>query len=138
MFNANPLHYYALWVPCRTDRWHWVWSIFKSCTTGADHIMCGTSICIVYCRTLRLGDCTCSCLCSVIVLWSVGWWKEGRKWNPVPAHNLLFSKSTKEAARLNVPMRRTYRYQQYYMPSQHIYCGKVWNLIQACDVQSSN
>ena len=26
----------------------------------------------------------------------------------------------------------------YYMPSQHIYCGRVWNLIQVCDVQSSD
>ena len=41
-------------------------------------------------------------------------------------------------ARFNVPIRRTNRYQQYYMPSQHIYCGRVWNLIQACDVQSSD
>ena len=24
------------------------------------------------------------------------------------------------------------------MPSQHTYCGRVWNLIQACDVQSSD
>ena len=55
-----------------------------------------------------------------------------------PAHSLLFSKSTKGAARLDVPFRRTNRYQQYYMPSQHIYCGKVWNLIQDCDVQSSD
>ena len=55
----------------------------------------------------------------------------------VPAHSLLFSKITTVAARLNVPIRRTNRYQQYYMPSQHIYCGRVWNLIQACDVQSS-
>ena len=38
----------------------------------------------------------------------------------------------------NVPIRRTNRYQQYYMPSQHTYCGRVWNLIQACDVQSSD
>ena len=30
------------------------------------------------------------------------------------------------------------RYQQYYMPSQHIYYRWVWNLIQAHDVQSSN
>ena len=26
----------------------------------------------------------------------------------------------------------------YYMPSQHLYCGRVWNLIQHCDVQSSD
>ena len=45
--NANPLHYYALGVPHRADRWRWVWSIFKSRTTGADHITSGTSICIV-------------------------------------------------------------------------------------------
>ena len=56
----------------------------------------------------------------------------------MPAHSLFFSKSTKGAARLNVPIRRTNRYQQYYMPSQHAYCGMVWNLIQACDVQSSD
>ena len=55
----------------------------------------------------------------------------------MPAHSLLFSKSTKGAARLNIPTRRTNRYRQYYIPSQHIYCERVWNLIQACDVQSS-
>ena len=42
------------------------------------------------------------------------------------------------ATRFNVPIRRTNRYQQYYMPSQHTYCGRVWNLIQDCDVQSSD
>ena len=56
----------------------------------------------------------------------------------MPPHSLLFLKSTKGAARLNVPIRRMNHYQQYYMPSQHIYCGRVWNLIQACDVQSSD
>ena len=54
------------------------------------------------------------------------------------AHSLLFSKSTKGAARLNVPIQWTNRYQQYYMPSQHTYCRRVWNLIQTCDVQSSD
>ena len=39
-------------------------------------------------------------------------------------------------ARFNVPIRRTNRYQQYYMPFQHTYCERVWNLIQASDVQS--
>ena len=24
------------------------------------------------------------------------------------------------------------------MPSHHMYCGNVWNLIQACDVQSND
>ena len=56
----------------------------------------------------------------------------------MPAHSLLFSKSTKGATRLNVPIRWTNHYQQYYMPSQHTYCGRVWNLVQACDVQSSD
>ena len=56
----------------------------------------------------------------------------------MPAHSLLFSRSTKGAARLNVPIRRTNRYQQYYIPSQHTYSGRVWNLIQECDIQSSD
>ena len=55
-------------------------------------------------------------------------------WNPVPTHSLLFSKNTKVAARHNIPIRRTNRYQQYYMPSQHMYCGRVSNLIQSCDL----
>ena len=50
----------------------------------------------------------------------------------------LFSKSTKGAVRFNVPIRQTNRYQQYYKPPQHTYCGRVWNLIQACDVKSSD
>ena len=71
----------------------------------------------------------------VVLLCCVGWWwKEGRSWSPVPAHSLLFSKSTNGAARLNVTIRRMNRYQQYYMPSQHTYCGRLWNLIHNCDV----
>ena len=49
-----------------------------------------------------------------------------------------FRKAPRGPTRLNVPIRQTIRYQQYYMPSQHTYCGRVWNLIQACDVQSSD
>ena len=56
----------------------------------------------------------------------------------MPARSLLISKSTKGAARINDPFQRMNHYQQYYMPSQHTYCGRVWNLIQACDVQSSD
>ncbi|KAJ4427366.1 hypothetical protein ANN_24987 [Periplaneta americana] len=37
---------------------------------------------------------------------------EGRRGNPVPARSLLLSNSTKVAARLNVPIRRTNHYQQ--------------------------
>ena len=72
---------------------------------------------------------TVSVTVCVMLLCCVGLWrKEERRWNPVPAHSLFFSKSTKGASRLNVPIRRTNRYQQYYMPSQHIYCGRAWNL----------
>ena len=53
--------------------------------------------------------------------------KGREKVKPVLAHSLLFSKSTKGAARFNVPIRRTNRYQQYNMPSQQTYCGGVWN-----------
>ena len=130
--NANPLHYYVLRVPHKADRWHWMWSIFISCTAWADHITCGTSICIVYWRKFEVRMTVCVTVC---VRW---WWKEGRGWNPVPAHSLLFSKSIKGAARLNFPIRWTNCYQQYYMPSQHTYCRRVWNLIQACDVQCSD
>ena len=74
-------------------------------------------------------------LCSVIVLWSVRWlWRVGRRWNVVLAHSLLFLKSTKGATRLNVAIRRMNHYQQYYMPSRQIYCRRIWNLLQACDV----
>ena len=45
----------------------------------------------------------------------------------------LIACSSRKAPRgppgFNVPIRWTNRYQQYYMPSQHIYCGRVWNLI---------
>ena len=72
-----------------------------------------------------------SCLCSVIVLWSVGWWwKERRRWNPVPAHSLLFSKSTKEAVTLNVPIRRANRYQQFYMLFHHrVYTAEGFGIL---------
>ena len=35
--NANPLLYYALRVPRKANRWRYVWSIFESRTTWADH-----------------------------------------------------------------------------------------------------
>ena len=54
----------------------------------------------------------------------------------------LIACSSRKAPRgppgFNVPIRRTNRYQQYYMPSQHTFYGRVWNLIQACDVQYSD
>ena len=55
------------------------------------------------------------------------------------AHSLLLSKSTKGAARLNVPIRWMNRYLNSTMCLLNIHtAGKVWNLIQASDVQSSN
>ena len=47
--NAN-----ALQVLRYVDRWSLLWSIFYSCTTWADHITCGISICIVNWK-LRFG-----------------------------------------------------------------------------------
>ena len=131
--------YYVLQVLRKTDRWHWVWSIFKSCTAWGDHITCGISVeCTL--GSWGYGDCMCNCLCSVIYCVVVGWWwwRKGRRWNLVLAHSLLFSKSTKRATRLNVPILQMNRYQQYCMPFQRTYCWRVWNLIQACDVQSSD
>ena len=40
------------------------------------------------------------------------------------------------AARLNIPIRRTNHYQEYNM-SYHIYCGRIWNLIQTFDVHKN-
>ena len=57
-------------------------------------------------------------------LYSVVWDEDERK-GEGETRCRLFSKSTKGAARLNVPIRRRNRYQQYYMPSQHTYCGRV-------------
>ena len=79
----------------------------------------------------------CNCLCSVTVLCGMMMMMKGRE-GEGETRCRLFSKSTKWAARLNVPICQTNRYQQYYMPSQHTYCGRVWNLIQDCDVQSSD
>ena len=78
----------------------------------------------------------CNCLYSVIVLDDDERKEEGETRCRLIACSSR--KSTKGAARLNVPIRRTNCYQQYYMPSQHTYCGRAWNLIQACDVQSSD
>ena len=82
-----------------------------------------------------------SCLTSICVpcinISSLMMMKEREK-NPVPEHSLLPSISTQTTARLNVSICRTNRYQQYNMSSQHMYCERVWNLIQALDVQSSD
>ena len=106
----------------RLDRPHYVWDEYLY--SVREKVEVGVIVSVTVC---------------VVLLCCVGWWwKERRRWNPVPAHSLVFSKSTKGAASFNVPIRRTNRYQQYYMPSQHTYCGRVWNLIKDCDVQSSD
>ena len=136
--NVNPLHYYELWVPRKVDKWLWVWSIYRiTHRLGKPHYVWDEYMYSIQEKVeVRV---TVSVTVCVVLLCCVGWWwKDGRRWNPVPAHSLLFSKSTKGAARLNVPIRRTNCYQQYYMPSQCTYCGRVWNLIQDCDVQSSD
>ena len=99
--NANPLHYYVLWVPRKVDRWRWVWSIFESCTTWADHITCGMSI--VYGRKLRFRVTVSVTVCLVLLCYVEWWWKEGRRWNLVPAHSLLFSKAPRGPPGLTSP-----------------------------------
>ena len=47
----------------------------------------------------------------------------------------LIACSSRKTPRLNVSIQRSNRYQQYYIPSEYIYCIRVWNLIQAYDVQ---
>ena len=71
----------------------------------------------------------------------VGWDDDERKGEGETRCRLIARPSRKAprgAARLNVPIQRTNRYQQYYMPCQHTYSGRVWNIIQDCDVQSSD
>ena len=80
----------------------------------------------------------CNCLCSVIVL--CGMMMKGReKVKPDAGSQPALLEKHQGGTKFNVPIRRTNRYQQYYIPSQHIqaYCGRVWNLIQVCNVQSS-
>ena len=68
-------------------------------------------------------------VCVVLLCCVEWWWKEGIMLNPVPTHSLLSSKSNKGAARLDVPIRRTNRYQQYYISSAHTNCGKNYNIL---------
>ena len=78
-----------------------------------------------------------NCFCSVIVL--CGMKTKGReKVKPGADSQPALLEKHQGATRFNIPIRQTNRYKQYYMPSQYTYCGRVWNLIQACDVQSSD
>ena len=122
--NPGPLHdrRACTTYPTVVDSPHYVWDEYLY--SVLEEVEVRVTVCVTVCVVL---------LCCV--RW---WWKEGRRWNPVLAHSLLFSKSTKGATWLNVPIWWTNHYQQYYMPSQHTYCRRVWNLIQDCDVQSSN
>ena len=80
----------------------------------------------------------CNCLCSVIVMCEMMKGREKVK----PGADIACSSR-------NAPMeppgskspsdeRIAISSRPYYMPSQHTYCGRVWNLIQAYDVQSSD
>ena len=60
----------------------------------------------------------CNCLCSVIVLCEM-MMKRREKVKPGAGLQPALLEKHEGAARLNVPIRRTNRYQQYYMPSQH-------------------
>ena len=82
----------------------------------------------------------CKCLCSVIVMWSVG---DDERKGEGETQCWLIACSSQKAPRgppglTPHPMDETLRTVAYYMPSQHTYCARVWNLIQACDVQSSD
>ena len=73
----------------------------NSAPLGADHITCGMSICSVR-EKIEVRVTVSVTVCIVLlccVRWWWWWWNERRRWNPVPAHSLLFSKSTKGAAR---------------------------------------
>ena len=66
---------------------------------------------------------------TVCVVWN----DDERKGEGETRCRLIACSTRKEpigAARLYVPILRTNRYQQYYMLSQHTYCGSVWNLIR--------
>ena len=76
-------------------------------------------------------------MCSVIVLCGM-MMKERENVKPGADSQHAPLEKHQGTAWLNVLIRRTNRYQQYYMPSQHTYCGGIWNLIQDCDVQSSD
>ena len=80
----------------------------------------------------------CVAVCVVWLCCEGWWWKEGRRWNTMPAHSLLFSKSTKGPPGLTSPSVGLIAINSTIMHSQHTYCGRVWNLIQVCDVQSSD
>ena len=73
---------------------------------------------------------------TVFVTVCVVWDDDERKGEDETRCRLIVCSSRK--APRGPPIRRTNRYEQYYMPSQHTYCGRVWNLIQDCDVQSSD
>ena len=111
------------------------------CDLFSNHAPLGQTTLHVYLYSVvgSLGqdDCMCNCLCSVIVL--CGMKMKGReKVKPGAGSQPALLESTKGAAKINGPIRRTNHHQQHYMPSQHTCCRRVWNLIQACDVQSSD
>ena len=110
--------------------------LFSIHTAWVDHFTCGTSICYSVLEKVRVTVCV-----TVRVMSDDDDDDDERKGEGETRCWLIACssrKAPKGAIRLNVPIRRTNLYQQYYMPSQHIYCGRVWNLIQDCDEQSSD
>ena len=106
-YNANPLHYYVFWVLCYADRWCWC-GLFPNHTPLGQSTLCGNMcICICVLKEVKLGWLYMQLFSSVSVLY-VGWWRrEERRWNPVLAHSLLLSTSTKRTAKFNVPVSST-------------------------------
>ena len=94
------------------------------------HITFGTSICIVYCRKLRFR-------LTVCVKWDDDDERKGRNGNPVPAHSLFFSKSTKGLGLTSASDGRNAINSTICILNIHTAEG-FGNLIQACDVQSSD
>ena len=99
-----------------------VWSIFNSRASLVDHFTWGMCICICVLNAVEVSV----TMFNYFVLYVCCMWGDdegkGKGENLVPARSLLLSISTKQTARLNVTIRRTNRYQQYNMPSQHTVC----------------
>ena len=116
-----------------------VWSIFYSRITLADQVTWGDMHLYLYTvrSEVRWLYVYSNYFCCESVLY-VGWWlRERRRWNQVSVHSLFLSVSTKWNTRINVPIRRMNRYQQFNVPSKNVYCGRVWNLIQTLNAQPS-
>ena len=110
--NANPLHYYALRVPRKADRWRCVVYFRFTHRLGRPHYVWDEYLYSVL-EEVEVRVTVCVSICVVYLCCGV-WNSDERKGegeNLVLAYNLLVSKSAKGATRHNVPIRRTNRYQ---------------------------